>query len=167
MSANFCGLIKGVKYRFALKDRTWSGQLTVPRQSQFICALASLSKGLGLGLQSLLCTKAGGKPCFHCEEQRFWLQKAGLLWPAGHIHNNRDFPSGSAGNEPVCQCRRCKKRRFNPWVGKIPWSRKRQATPVFLPGKSHGRRSLVGCIPWGRAVLIPACASSSPGFHMM
>ena len=38
---------------------------------------------------------------------------------------------------------------FDPWVGKIPWSRKWQPTPVFLPGKSHGQRSLVGCSPWG------------------
>ena len=38
---------------------------------------------------------------------------------------------------------------FDPWVGKIPWSRKWQPTPVFLPGKFHGQRSLVGCSPWG------------------
>ena len=40
--------------------------------------------------------------------------------------------------------------RFDPWVGKIPWRRKRQPTTVFMPGKSHGRRSLVDCSPWGR-----------------
>ena len=34
-------------------------------------------------------------------------------------------------------------------MGKIPWRRKWQPTPVLLPGKSHGRRSLVGCSPWG------------------
>ena len=39
------------------------------------------------------------------------------------------------------QCRRC---GFNPWVGKIPWRRAWQPTPVFLPGESHGQRSLVG-----------------------
>ena len=38
---------------------------------------------------------------------------------------------------------------FDPWVGKIPWRRKWQPTPVFLPGKSHGWRSLVGYSPWG------------------
>ena len=38
---------------------------------------------------------------------------------------------------------------FNPWVGKIPWRRKCQPTPVLLPGKSHGWRSLVGYSPWG------------------
>ena len=39
---------------------------------------------------------------------------------------------------------------FHPWVGKIPWRRKWQPTPVLLPGKSHGRRSLVGYSPRGR-----------------
>ena len=38
---------------------------------------------------------------------------------------------------------------FDPWVGKILWSRKWQPTPVFLPGKSHEQRSLVGYSPWG------------------
>ena len=38
---------------------------------------------------------------------------------------------------------------FNPWVGQIPWRRKWQPTPVFLPGKSHGQRSLAGCSLWG------------------
>ena len=36
------------------------------------------------------------------------------------------------------------------WVGKITWRRKWQSTPVLLPGKSHGQRSLVGYSPWGR-----------------
>ena len=38
---------------------------------------------------------------------------------------------------------------FNPWVGKIPWRRKWQPTPIFLPGECPGQRSLVGCSPWG------------------
>ena len=38
---------------------------------------------------------------------------------------------------------------FDPWVGKIPWRRKWQSTPVLLPGKYHCQRSLVGCSPWG------------------
>ena len=38
---------------------------------------------------------------------------------------------------------------FELWVGKIPWGRKWQPTPVFLPGEFHGRRSLVGHSPWG------------------
>ena len=38
--------------------------------------------------------------------------------------------------------------RFSPWVGKIPWRRKWQRTPAFLPGESHGQRSLAGYSPW-------------------
>ena len=49
--------------------------------------------------------------------------------------------------ESACQCRRWE---FDPGVGKIPWRRKWQATPVFLTGESHGQRNLVGYSPWGR-----------------
>ena len=42
---------------------------------------------------------------------------------------------------------------FSQWVGKIPWSRKWQPIPVFLPEKSHGQSSLAGCSPKGRKVL--------------
>jgi len=49
---------------------------------------------------------------------------------------------------PSCQCRSCRRRGFDPWVGKIPWRRKWQPTPVFLPGKSHGQRSLAGYSLW-------------------
>ena len=44
---------------------------------------------------------------------------------------------------------RHKRRRFNPQVGKLPWRRVWQPTPVFLPGESQGQRSLVGCHLWG------------------
>ena len=42
---------------------------------------------------------------------------------------------------------------FVPWVRKIPWRRKWQPTPVLLPGKFHGWRSLTGYSPWGRREL--------------
>ena len=58
------------------------------------------------------------------------------------------FPGGASGKESTCQCRRCKRCGFDPWVGKIPWNRKWQPTLVFLPGKSHEQRSLVGYSPW-------------------
>ena len=44
---------------------------------------------------------------------------------------------------------RVKRHRFDPWVRKILWRRKWQSTPVFLPGKFQGQRSLVGYSPWG------------------
>ena len=45
-----------------------------------------------------------------------------------------------------------KRHRFNPWVGKIPWSVKWQTAPVFLPEKFHGQRSLAGYHLWGHRV---------------
>ena len=59
------------------------------------------------------------------------------------------FPGGASDKEPACQCIRCKRYGFNPWVGKIPWIRKWQPTPVFFPGEFHGQRSPVGCSPVG------------------
>ena len=46
------------------------------------------------------------------------------------------FPGGTSGKEPACQRRRHKRRGFDPWVRKIPWSRLWHLTPVFLPGES-------------------------------
>jgi len=48
------------------------------------------------------------------------------------------LPKWHSGKEFSCQCRRCRKLGFNPRVGKIPWKRKWQPTPVFLPRKFHG-----------------------------
>ena len=39
--------------------------------------------------------------------------------------------------------------QVDPWVRKIPWRRKWHLTPVFLPGKSHEQRTLVGYSTWG------------------
>ena len=58
------------------------------------------------------------------------------------------FPVGTSGKESTCQCRRHKRGRFEPWVGKIPWRRKWQPTSVSLPRKFHGQRSPVDCSPW-------------------
>ena len=57
------------------------------------------------------------------------------------------FPGGASGKESACQCRRCRRCGFDPFVGKIPGRRKWQPTPVFLPGKSRGQRSLAGYSP--------------------
>ena len=54
----------------------------------------------------------------------------------------------ASGKELTCQSKRLKRYGFGPWVGKTPWRRKWQPTPVFLPGESHGRRSLGGYSPW-------------------
>ena len=59
------------------------------------------------------------------------------------------FPGGTSGKELSCQCRRHKRHGFNPWVGKIPWRRAWQLTPVFLSGESHRQRSPEDCSPQG------------------
>ena len=75
--------------------------------------------------------------------------------PSGTLHYHKSdllnrsikqiFPGGSVVRIHL-QCRR---HRFDPWVRKIPWRRKRQPTPVFLPGISYGQRSLAGYSPRG------------------
>ena len=65
------------------------------------------------------------------------------------IHTYR-FPTGGASSkEPACQSRRYRRCGFNAWLKKIPWRRKRQPIPVFLPGESHGQRDLGGYGPQG------------------
>ena len=59
------------------------------------------------------------------------------------------LPSGASGKEPICQGKRCKRCGFYPWVGKIPWRRAWQPTPVLIPRESSGQRNLVGYIPQG------------------
>ena len=63
------------------------------------------------------------------------------------VYVSLGLPWWLSGKESACQCRRP---RFDPWVGKIPWRREWQPTPVFLPGESHGQGSLAGYSPWGR-----------------
>ena len=60
-----------------------------------------------------------------------------------------DFPGGSDGEASVYSAGDL---GSIPGVGKTPWRRKWQSTPVLLPGKSHGQRSVVGYSPWGRRV---------------
>ena len=69
-----------------------------------------------------------------------------LLGALQHLFYGFPFPSGK--NMPAMQetSRRC---RFNPWVGRIPWSRKWHPTLIVLPGKSQGQSSLSGYSPWG------------------
>ena len=60
---------------------------------------------------------------------------------------DRAFPGDASDKETACQCKRRKRHKFNPWVRKVPWRRAWQPTPVFLPGESHGQRSLVDYSP--------------------
>ena len=57
------------------------------------------------------------------------------------------LPRWHSGKEYTCRCRRCKRCGFSFWVERMPWRRNWQPTPVLLPGKFHGQRSLVGYSP--------------------
>ena len=78
-----------------------------------------------------------------------FLVTVGLQYIHSLTLQHTGLPRQCSGKESACQRRRHWRRGFNPWVGNIPWRRKWQPTPVFLPGKSHGRRSLAGCSPRG------------------
>ena len=78
-----------------------------------------------------------------------WSCVPSLLFTWGPNYGG-DFPGGSDGKSIRLQRGRPK---FNPWDGKMPWRRKGQPTLVFLPGKSHGQRSLAGWSPWGHKEL--------------
>ena len=104
-----------------------------------------------------------------CVNQNVWLQlkTVSLLWlqlefwgPTSMNDNKiagKDVlkiaffffpvPGGSRGKNPTFQCRRHKRYRLDPWVGKILWRKAQQPIPVFLPGESHGQRSLAGYSP--------------------
>ena len=69
------------------------------------------------------------------KEGGLWLQVLFLL----------GLPRWFSGKESTCQFR---KHEFDPWVRRIPWRREWLSTPLFLPGESHGQRSLVGYSPW-------------------
>jgi len=72
------------------------------------------------------------------QKERKQLSKTIIVYPL-----NRGFPGGTNSKESACQCRRCKRHRFDPWVRNTCWRRKWQPTPVFLAGKFHGQMRLV------------------------
>ena len=127
---------------------------TVILQSLKICKIFWIIHGIA-GLASDSCRVTGGQPlqwsvptppaepCY-VGASRARLDSA--LTPLLSL----GCPGGAKGKEPACQCWKRKRRGFDPWVGKIPWRRAQQPTPVFLPGESHGQRSLKGYSLQGR-----------------
>ena len=59
------------------------------------------------------------------------------------------LPGSTSGKESASQGKKSKRHGFNSWIGKIPWRRKWQPTPIFLPAKSQGEKSLEGYSPKG------------------
>ena len=91
------------------------------------------------GLEGLLHPRGPPRPCQVC-----------YLFPLTLPNPEEGFPGDSDGKEYT---HNAGDPEFDPWAGKIPWGRKWLPTPVFLPGESHGQRSLAGYSPWGRKEL--------------
>ena len=78
------------------------------------------------------------------------LSWSALLYPVCLFYlQHEPYARASLVAQLVKNSLQCGGLRFDPWVGKIPWRRRWQPTPVFLPGESHGQRNLVGYSPWG------------------
>ena len=71
-------------------------------------------------------------------------RKKCIIWWQHHCGG---LPDAASGKEATCQYWRHERHRFDLWVRKIPWSRKWQPSPLFLPGKPHRQRILVGYSP--------------------
>ena len=82
-------------------------------------------------------SRSSALPAVHCTGHSLSLPKVVFPLPE------------SSGSDSRSVCLQYGRPRFDPWVRKIPWRRKWQPTPVLLPGKFHGQRSLVGYSPWG------------------
>ena len=77
--------------------------------------------------------------------QLLFVTESNTLKIKEKLLENGGFPIGPV----VRSFYQCRRHEFKTWVRKIPWRRRWQPTPVFLPGKSHGQRNLSGYSPWG------------------
>ena len=84
-----------------------------------------------------------------------WMEEPGGLQSTGSQRVEHDWATSLSFSlvakwETIClHCRRFRRYGFDPWVRMIPWRRAWKLTPVFLLGKSHEQRNLVGYGPWG------------------
>ena len=112
------------------RDRSWSS--CVGSMSLIHCTAREVSLGCTVEWPR---ENPSWSPFFH-------LYLVPYMWIQRRQDYRRGFPGGTSGKELTCQCRRHKRCRFDPWVGKIPWKRAWQPTSVFLPGESHEQRNL-------------------------
>ena len=109
-------------------------------------------------LQGIFPTQGLSPGLLHCRQILYQLSHKGspriLEWVAYPLVSPA-FNSSTTGIRLPCWltwqriCLQCRRPGFNPWVRKISWRREWLPTPVFLPGESHGQRSLLGYSPWG------------------
>ena len=139
---------KHVTFRYASEIDKW------------ICLMGSLVLRYFI-LSNLVCPRLSTiedetSHCFREGQTKFRTEiSTGLVFKIDHLKKKwgdllgspmvkMGFLAGSTVKNPcLCRC------GFDPWLRKISWRRKWQPTPIFLSGKSHGQRSLVGYSPQG------------------
>ena len=137
---SFCGIFLGKNY-------PWSFLWTLGSPVQDLCpgeAVSHEATLLGVKFWFLLALTVGSNRIFNIVSE---VLAVIVLLSVGLWSELSGFPGSASDKEPTCPFRRSKRCRFYPWVGKIPWRRAWQPTPVFLPGESHGQRSLAGYSP--------------------
>ena len=117
-----------------MSGNLWSGTLSSPTSPGGLCVGLFKSPREGQVLALLVLAVYA---CVHVHP---------CLSVNTNLSRGEGFPGGISGKDPTCLCRRCKRCGFNPWVGKSPWRRALQPTPVFLPGDPMDRGA------WGAIV---------------
>ena len=117
--------------RTMIPQATWCGQKVKKKKRIYFW---------GTQTETLPCRPVGLNP----DPQQNHLQEHNKI--GSHYFDsvpkvNKALPRWFSGKECSCQCRRCKRFEFNPWVRKIHWRRNWQPTPSFLPGKFMDRRA--------------------------
>ena len=105
-------------------------------------------------LQGIFPTQGSNPSLLYCRQILYQLSHKGSpSWIKVDSKSTIELPRWHSGKELAFQCRRHERLGFDLWVGKIPWSKKWQCTPVLLFGKFPGQKSLVGYRKWGRKEL--------------
>ena len=147
---------------FSLSPRAWESGVLMPDGKTRWCLTSS--KKSKFTLPSSSCSsnpqRIGGYPTCTGEDELHLVPHSNAMLCGKHLHRHTQklcftsymgrLPRWLNDKESTWQCRRCRRLGFNAWVTKILWRRKSQSTPIFLPGKSHGQRILVGYNPWGQ-----------------
>ena len=158
MQARVPGLAYGVK------DTLWGRRLCAESESW---VLATWVIGVGAEGRFTPAEATVGAKAVRMGQSRAWTNwertrtraltwgKTGARGVSRHVRTWQQplkwdgLPRRHGGKESASQCRRCQRHGFDPWIRKIPWSRKWKPTPVFLPGKSKGQSSLLSYRLWG------------------
>ena len=116
----------------------------VPQHTWLLCIRKFHIQEYTLGLYGTVVFIIGKNPCISVP---WWFKPVFKGQPCIYIYLYT-ADGCSVGKEPAWQCRRHKRCGFSLWVGKMPWRKKWQPAPVFLPRKFHGQRILEGYSPW-------------------